>query len=85
VPEGAEQAYATVRAAGEEEEIPFAFDDIKVSANTLDAHRVIRWAGSLGLAAQDQMVEALFKAYFEDGKNIGDDDVLIEAAEQSRA
>lgn len=80
--EGAHQAYAAVRSAGEEENIPFAFDKIPVSANTLDAHRLIRWAGSLGPAAQDQVVELLFKAYFEDGKNIGDDAVLIEAAEQ---
>ena len=79
---GAEQAYAAVRAAGAEEEIPFAFDKIKVSANTLDAHRLIRWASSLGLPAQHQMVELLFKAYFEDGKSLGDDAVLIEAAEQ---
>jgi predicted DsbA family dithiol-disulfide isomerase len=80
---GAEQAYASVRAAGAAENIPFAFDDIAVSANTLDAHRVIRWAGSEGLAAQDAVVEALFKAYFEDGRNIGDDDVLIDAAGRS--
>ena len=79
---GAEQAYAAVRAAGAEENIPFAFDKIPVSPNTLDAHRLIRWASSLGLAAQHQMVDLLFKAYFEDGKNIGDDAVLIEAAQQ---
>lgn len=78
--EGADQAYAAVRAAGAEENIPFAFDEIQVSANTLDAHRVIRWAGSQGLAAQDEMVETLFRAYFEEGKNIGDDQVLLEAA-----
>lgn len=80
---GADQAYAAVRAAGVEEEIPFAFDKIKVSANTLDAHRLIRWAGSLGLTTQQQVVDLLFKAYFEDGKNIGDDAVLLEAAEQA--
>jgi len=80
--EGATQAYAAVRSAGEDEKIPFAFDKIPVSANTLDAHRLIRWAGSLGLEAQDKMVEVLFKAYFEEGKNIGDDAVLIEAGEQ---
>ena len=80
-PEGAEKAYANVRAAGVDENIPFAFDKIEVSANTLDAHRVIRWAGSLGPTAQHEMVDTLFKAYFEDGKNIGDDRVLIDAAE----
>jgi len=82
-PEGAEKAYANVRAAGAEENIPFAFDDIPVSANTLDAHRLIRWAGSLGPVAQDTAVDALFKAYFEEGKNIGDDAVLIEAGRQA--
>lgn len=80
--EGAVQAYAGIRAAGAEEGIPFAFDKIPVSPNTLDAHRLIRWAGSLGPTAQHQLVDVLFKAYFEDGKNIGDDAVLIEAAEQ---
>ncbi|MCY0094922.1 DsbA family oxidoreductase [Hoeflea ulvae] len=80
--EGATQAYAAVRAAGADENIPFAFDKIPVSANTLDAHRLIRWASSLGLDAQDRMVEVLFKAYFEEGKNIGDDAVLAEAGEQ---
>ncbi|EDQ32886.1 putative dithiol-disulfide isomerase involved in polyketide biosynthesis [Hoeflea phototrophica DFL-43] len=82
-PEGAEKAYAPVHAAGVEENIPFALNDIPASANTLDAHRVIRWAGSEGLVAQDATVEALFKAYFEDGKNIGDDEVLIEAATEA--
>ncbi|OCW56530.1 DsbA family oxidoreductase [Hoeflea olei] len=78
-PEGAERAYAPVRAAGAEENITFNFDRIEVSANTLDAHRLIRWAGALGPDAQDAAVEALFKAYFEDGRNLGDDAVLIEA------
>jgi len=80
---GAEQAYAAIRAAGIDEDIPFAFDKIEVSANTLDAHRLIRWAGSLGLTTQQQVVDLLFKAYFEDGKNIGDDAVLMEIAEQA--
>ena len=80
---GAEQAYAAIRAAGIDENIPFAFDKIEVSANTLDAHRLIRWAGSLGLTTQQEVVDLLFKAYFEDGKNIGDDAVLKQIAEQA--
>lgn len=80
---GAEQAYAAIRAAGIDEDIPFAFDKIEVSANTLDAHRLIRWAGSLGLTTQQEVVDLLFKAYFEDGKNIGDDAVLKQIAEQA--
>jgi predicted DsbA family dithiol-disulfide isomerase len=60
--------------------IPFAFDRIKVAANTLDAHRLIRWAGGQGTAMQDKVVRALFKANFQDGRNIGDPAVLTEIA-----
>lgn len=60
--------------------IPFAFDRIAVAANTLDAHRLIRWAGAQGPAVQDRVVRALFKANFEDGRNIGDHAVLTEIA-----
>lgn len=58
--------------------INFAFDQIKRSPNTIDSHRLIRWAQSAG--CQDDVVASLFKAYFEDGKNIGDHDVLIDVA-----
>lgn len=64
---------------GAEVGIPFAFDRIKVSPNTLDAHRLIRWAGDQG--SQDAVVEALFRAYFFDGSNIGDHAVLADIAE----
>jgi predicted DsbA family dithiol-disulfide isomerase len=79
-PEGAERAYAAVRNAGAEDGIAFRFEDIEVSANTLDAHRLVRWAGSQGADVQAKMVAILFRMYFEDGRNIGDDAVLIEAA-----
>jgi predicted DsbA family dithiol-disulfide isomerase len=79
-PEGAERAYATVRDAGAEDGIGFRFEDIEVSANTLDAHRLVRWAGSMGADVQGRMVDILFRMYFEDGRNIGDDAVLMEAA-----
>lgn len=63
---------------GAELGIPFAFDRIEVSPNTLDAHRLIRWAAESN--AQDPIVEALFRAYFIDGRNIGDAEVLAEIA-----
>jgi predicted DsbA family dithiol-disulfide isomerase len=74
-----EEIYERVAAAGAEVGIPFAFDRIKVSPNTLDAHRLIRWAGESNL--QDAVVEALFRAYFFDGKDIGDRAVLADIAE----
>ena len=53
-PEGAEQVYSQVRAAGADEDIPFDFDAITRSPNTINAHRIIRWSHSVGL--QDQVV-----------------------------
>ncbi len=67
-----------LKAAGDGENIAFAFDRIARTPNTLNSHRLIRWAGSDGL--QDQMVERLFEAYFEDGLDIGNSDVLVEIA-----
>ena len=56
--------------------IPFAFDRIKVTPNTRDAHRLIRYASSTAHA--DGVVEALFRAYFIEGRNIGDAETLTE-------
>ena len=58
--------------------LDFAFDDIERSPNTLDAHRLIRWAASAN--AQDAIVERLFHDFFVAGKDIGDRNVLLDAA-----
>lgn len=81
--ERARELYENIRAAGEEENIPFAFDRIAVSPNTLDAHRLIRWAGDVDAAMQDRVVEALFKAYFVLGKHIGDHGTLVRIAKEA--
>ncbi|WP_281017316.1 MULTISPECIES: DsbA family oxidoreductase [unclassified Minwuia] len=78
---GADRAariYETIRAAGAELGIPFRFDLIKRTPSTLDSHRLIRWATQEGL--QDRIVEALFIAYFTQGADIGDADVLTRIA-----
>lgn len=61
-------------AEGEGEGISFAFDQILKSPNTLDSHRVIRWAAGAGL--QDSVVERFFRAYFIEGRDIGDPAML---------
>ncbi|MEM5500881.1 DsbA family oxidoreductase [Ahrensia kielensis] len=81
--ENADKFYQTIKQAGDGEGIDFDFDAIKVSPNTLDAHRLIAWAGQQGDEPQNQMVELLFKAYFQDGKNIGDHAVLTEIATEA--
>lgn len=81
--ERAREIYSRVNDAGTQVGIPFAFKDIKVSPNTLDAHRLILWAGGQSAELQDAVVERLFKAYFLEGKHIGDDTVLREIAEDA--
>jgi predicted DsbA family dithiol-disulfide isomerase len=58
--------------------IRFAFERIARTPNTLDAHRLIRWASIEG--AGEEVVEKLFSLFFEDGADLGDIDVLVEAA-----
>jgi predicted DsbA family dithiol-disulfide isomerase len=75
----ARDIYARVEQAGEAAGIDFAFERIKVSPNTLNAHRLIRWAGGQGPQVQDRVVDRLFQLYFEEGANIGDVEVLADA------
>src|SRR4051794_33048553 len=67
---------AQVAAAGAAEGLVFAFDRMGRTPNTLDAHRLIRLAGRQGV--QDAVVEALFRAYFTDGRDIGDRRTLLD-------
>lgn len=79
--EAVERVYAPVRAAGEAEAIPFAFDRIRRSPNTINAHRLIRWAAQAGI--QDAMVERLFRLYFIEGGDLTDNAVLAKAAAEA--
>lgn len=67
-----------IRDVGAKEDIRFAFDHIERTPNTLDSHRLIHWAASAGV--QDQVVEHLFRAYFEEGRDIGSATVLCDIA-----
>lgn len=77
------EIHARIEPLGEAEGISFAFDAIKVAPNTLDAHRLIRWAGAAGEAVQNTLVRRLFQLNFEEGVNIGDHAVLVEAAREA--
>ena len=79
-PERAQQIYARVTAAGRTVDIPFAFDAIEKQPNTLDAHRLIAWAQGRPEGDADALVEALFRAYFVEGRFVGDREVLVQLA-----
>lgn len=61
--------------------ISFDFESECRIANTLDAHRLIRWAMSPGL--QEPVAEGLMKAYFEDCAFLGDHALLVEVAREA--
>lgn len=74
------QIHERIEGLGKAEGIDVAFDRIRIAPNTLDAHRVIRWAGEAGNSVQNDLVDRLFSLNFEQGKNVGDRSVLAEAA-----
>ena len=72
---------AKVVAVGETEGIHFAFDRIERTPNTVDAHRLIWLADQQG--CQDAIVEALFRAYFTDGRDISNRQTLIDVVAEA--
>src|SRR5262244_4474421 len=67
-----------VAAAAAGEGLTYAIDKISRQPNTLDAHRLIRWAGGAGKAAD--MKQKLMDLYFTEGADLTDRKVLAEAA-----
>jgi predicted DsbA family dithiol-disulfide isomerase len=67
--------------AGEREGIEFAFDRIERTPNTFQAHRLNWFAQQRG--KQDDVAEALFHAYFTEGRDIGDGQTLVEVATEA--
>lgn len=72
---------AKVIAAGETEGIHFAFDRLERTPNTMDAHRLIWLADQHG--CQNAVVEALFLAYFSQGRDISDRQTLIDVVAEA--
>jgi predicted DsbA family dithiol-disulfide isomerase len=62
-------------------ELEFRTDLMTRTPNTLDAHRMIWFAGQHG--SQDAAVEATFRAYFIEGRDIGEHGVLVECAAEA--
>jgi predicted DsbA family dithiol-disulfide isomerase len=72
------QLDARVAAAGKAAGLEFRHDLMRWTPNTFDCHRLIWFAGREG--HQVELVEGLFRAYFMDGRNVGDAAVMAEVA-----
>lgn len=77
--EGAVRAYAPVVENAGNAGLTIDFEGMKRTPNTLDAHRLIHWAGIEG--KQNAIVDALFEAYFVQARDIGDPEVLADIAD----
>ncbi|MDA0721756.1 MAG: DsbA family oxidoreductase [Proteobacteria bacterium] len=77
----AAKAYAPVVAHTEKAGLTINFEAMQVTPNTIDAHRLIHWAGIE--ARQLLVVDLLFKAYFVDGRDIGSHEVLADIADMA--
>lgn len=75
------RVYQNIGRIGAGEGIDFSFDRQTRTPNTVDAHRLVRWAGrEAGTDGQERAMEALFQAYFIGAKDIGEQAALVETA-----
>ncbi len=79
--EAAIKVYAEIAQKAEDAGLEIDFAAIKRTPNTINAHRLIHWAGIEGV--QTFVVSALFRAYFVEGRDIGSNDVLCNIADAS--
>lgn len=77
--EAAMQVYSDIQKAAEADGLKVKLDKITRTPNTINAHRLIHWAGIEGV--QNETVAALFIANFEAGKDISDPAILADIAE----
>ncbi len=76
---GAIDVYSDIAKHAEEAGLELDFGAIERTPSTLNAHRLIHWSGFEG--KQYDTVDALFRAYFMDGRDIGDAEILADIAD----
>lgn len=70
----ARRLYGSITEIGRSEGLQFRFERMRRTPSSVNAHRLVRWAGRFARATE--MVEALFAAHFSDGRDIGEVAVL---------
>ncbi len=79
--DNAARVYARIAQAAEAAGVAIDFGAMDRTPNTIDAHRLIHWAGIEG--RQTAVVSALFRAYFAEGRDIGSAEVLADIADSA--
>ncbi|WP_400163686.1 DsbA family oxidoreductase [Brevibacillus sp. TJ4] len=79
-PQVVEQMLEQVTRAGEAAGLAFHFDKVEKMPNTLLSHQLIKSAPE---ELQGKIVDAIYKAYFEEGRDIGERDVLLAIAKEA--
>ena len=72
------EIYSNIDKTATETGLSLNFGGIKRTPNTIDAHRLIHWAGIEG--RQNSIIDRLFKAYFQEGRDISEHSVLTRIA-----
>lgn len=75
-----DQMVAQVVRSGKEAGLEFTMDKV-VPSNTMDAHRLVKYAARHNRA--DEVLSRLYKAYFEEGQNVAEQDVLLDISESA--
>ena len=79
-PEQQVQMRETIRERGAAVGFTFGIGQRKRIYNTFDAHRLLHWAALESAQRQQALKKALLKAYFTDGENPSDKDLLVRVA-----
>ncbi|GLQ34304.1 polyketide biosynthesis protein [Amylibacter marinus] len=77
-PEQAVKVYSQIDQTAKDTGLDLNLAGIKRTPNTIDAHRLIHWAGIEG--KQNAVVDRLFKAFFKEGRDISEHSVLVRIA-----
>lgn len=78
-PDGATRVYGQIEDAARAAGLDVDFSKMARTPNTIDAHRLLRWAGIEG--RQSLVANQLFHRYFKNGEDIGDTAVLLDIAD----
>jgi predicted DsbA family dithiol-disulfide isomerase len=82
-PEQSQKNREAIAARGAALGFTFNMDKRSRIYNTFDAHRLLHWAEGLGQGQQRALKHALFKAYFTDGSDPSNHDVLVRVASEA--